>query len=158
MKKTALAATLLLSAALYAGVFDKGQKNVALTVGSGSGYNSNYTIVGLTANYYMMNGLSVGLGYRGWFGGSPTINELDIPVTYVLPLPGKIRPYIGGFYRRTFIGGDYRDYDTYGGRAGISVVQGNGYISAGWVQEWYSIDNGDDSSRGYPEISAGMSF
>ncbi len=143
---------------VHAGVFDKGQKNVALTVGSGSGYNSNYTIVGVTANYYAISGLSVGLGYRGWFGGNPTLNEVDVPVTYFIPLQSRIRPYIGGFYRHTFVSGDDDDYDTYGGRAGISVVQGNGYVSAGWVQERYSRDSGGDSVRGYPEISAGFSF
>ena len=157
MKKTT--GWLVISAlVLHAGVFDKGQKNVALTVGSGSGYNSSYTIVGLSASYYAIGGLSVGLGYRGWFGGSPTLNEIDLPVTYFIPLQSRIRPYIGGFYRHTFVSGDYEDYDTFGGRAGISLVQGNGYISAGWVQEWYSRDSGGDSGRGYPEISAGMSF
>ena len=157
MKKT-MAVMVMTAMAAHAGVFDQGQKNIALTVGAGSGFNNQYTIVGLTANYFALNGLSVGLGYRGWFGGSPTLNEVDLPVTYVLPLQSKIRPYAGGFYRHTFISGDYSDYDTYGGRAGVSFIQGNGYISAGWVQEWYSQDNGDDSSRGYPEISAGMNF
>jgi hypothetical protein len=143
---------------LYAGVFDNGQKNVALTVGSGSGYNSSYTIVGLTANYFALNGLSVGLGYRGWFGGTPTINEVDLPVTYYVPLKKNIRPYAGGFYRHSFISDGFDDYDTYGARAGLSYVKGSGYVSIGWAQEWYSRDNGDKSSRGYPEISAGASF
>lgn len=141
-----------------AGVFDSGQKNVALTVGAGSGFNNNYTIVGVSANYFALNGLSVGLGYRGWFGASPTLNEVDVPVTYYVPLESKVRPYVGTFYRRTFISGNYDDYDMLGARAGISVVQGNGYISAGWVQEWYSQDSGGDNSNGYPEIAAGMSF
>lgn len=141
-----------------AGVFDGGQKNVALTVGAGSGFNNNYTIAGVNANYFALNGLSVGLGYRGWFGASPTLNEVEVPVTYYAPIEYKIHPYVGTFYRRTFISGDYEDYDTFGARAGISMVQGNGYISAGWVQEWYSPASGDDNSRGYPEIAAGVSF
>jgi len=156
MKKVVLIVATVV--ALQAGVFDAGSKNVALTVGSGSGFNSTYTIVGVAANYFALNGLSVGVGYRGWFGASPTLNEVDVPVTYFLPLKSRIRPYGGVFYRHTFIGGDYSDYETYGARAGISYLQGNGYLSAGWVQEWYSISNGDDSSRGYPEISAGFSF
>ena len=144
---------------LHAGVFDNGIKNIALTVGSGSGFNSTYTIVGVTANYFAINGLSVGLGYRGWFGGTPTMNEVDIPVTYYIPLQkSPIRPYAGGFYRHTFISDGYDDYDTYGARGGISYVKGSGYVAVGWVQEWYSIANGDDRTRGYPEITAGMSF
>ncbi len=157
MRKPLLFAALA-AAALHAGVFDSGRKNVAFTVGAGSGYGSSYTIVGLSANYFALNGLSVGLGYRGWLGGDPSINEIDVPVTYYVPVRRNLRPYLGGFARHTFISGDYDDYETYGGRAGISYVQGNGYFSLGWVQEWYSRDNGDDSSRGYPEITAGMSF
>ncbi len=157
MKKTAMALALA-GSAVYGGVFDSGHRNIALTVGAGSGYGSSYTIVGLTANYFALNGLSVGLGYRGWLGGDPAINEVDVPVTWYVPVNGYLRPYAGGFYRHTFIGGDYSDYDTWGGRAGISVVQGNGYFSVGWVQEWYSHDNGDDTTRGYPEVTAGMSF
>lgn len=149
---------LLAAAVLNADVFDEGTKNVALTVGSGSGFNTTYTIVGVGINYFALNGLSVGVGYRGWFGGSPTMNEIDLSATYFIPLKSEIHPYVGGLYRHTYISGDYSDYDTFGGRAGVSYVKGNGYVAVGWVQEWYSNDNGDDSSRGYPEITAGVSF
>jgi len=157
MKKTVLGLGVAASL-LNAGVFDAGTKNVAVTVGSGTGFDTTYTIVGVGAGYFAANGLAVGIGYRGWFGGYPTMNEIDLPVTYYVPLRTQIRPYAGGFYRHTFISGGYSDYDTFGARAGIAYEKGNGYVSAGWVQEWYSIANGDDSSRGYPEIAAGISF
>jgi hypothetical protein len=157
MKKVT-AGVLLVALSATAGVFDDGTTNVALTVGNGSGFNNTYTIVGVTASYFLLNGLSVGLGYRGWFGATPTMNEVDVPVTYFIPLKNPIRPYVGGLYRHTFISGDYSDYNTFGVRAGISYVEGKGYVAAGWVQEWYSEANGDDSTRGYPEISAGISF
>lgn len=156
MKKVVLA--VLAAAALQAGVFDQGSKNVAVTLGSGSGYNNNYMILGVAANYFALNGVSAGVGFRGWLGGTPRIYEVDVPVTYYVPLQSQIRPYVGAFYRRTFISDGFSDYDTYGARAGAAYVQGNGYISIGWVQEWYSISNGDDSSRGYPEVAAGFSF
>ena len=148
----------LAAACASAGVFDAGTTSVGLTVGSGSGFDNTYTIVGVGVSYFLENGLAVGVGYRGWFGASPTMNEVDLPVTYYVPLQSRVRPYAGAFYRHTFISGDYSDYDTYGARVGIAYVEGSGYVAAGWVQEWYSNANGDDSSRGYPEIAAGISF
>jgi len=141
-----------------AGVFDNGTKNVAVSVGSGTGFNNTYTIVGVSANYFMLSGLSVGVGYRGWFGGTPTMNEVDVPITYYLPLSGPFRPYVGAFYRHTFISDNYEDYETVGARGGIAYIEGNGYLSIGWAQEWYSRSNGDKLSRGYPEITGGISF
>jgi len=143
---------------LRAGVFDKGTMGAAVTVGSGTAYNSNYTILGISANYFMINGLSLGLGYRGWFGGTPTLNEIDVPVTYFVPLQSNVRPYGGVFYRYTFVSDNYSDYNTYGARAGISFVQGRGYFAAGWAQEWYENAEGNKGTNGYPEIMAGISF
>ncbi|WP_345970622.1 hypothetical protein WCX72_02080 [Sulfurimonas sp. HSL1-6] len=143
---------------LHAGVFDAGTKSVALTVGTGSGFDSTYTIVGVSANYFAFNGLSVGVGYRGWFGGTPTMNEVDLPVTYYLPLSPTFRPYAGVFYRHTFISGHYDDYETVGARAGIAYAEGRAYLSVGWAEEWYSRSNGDTIRRGYPEITAAISF
>jgi len=153
-----LMAALVMAGSVQGADFEKGQKYVSFSVGAGSGFNTTYTIVGVSASYFVLRGLSVGAGYRGWFGGTPTMQEIELPVTYFLPLEGKVRPYVGGFVRHTFISSGYTDYDTYGARAGISYIEGKGYVSAGWVQEWYSNDNGSDSSRGYPEIAAGLKF
>jgi len=56
------------------------------------------------------------------------------------------------------IGGDYDDYDSYGGRIGITMqTSSSAYMSVGWVHE--VTENGDNvSSRSYPEVSAGISF
>jgi len=157
MKKFFMA-LLIVTVCVRADVFDEGTMGAAVTVGSGTGYNSTYTILGISANYFMLNGLSVGVGYRGWFGGTPTMNEIDLPVTYYVPLKSNVRPYGGVFYRYTFVSGDYSDYNTYGARAGISYVQGRGYFAAGWAQEWYENAEGNKGTNGYPEIMAGISF
>lgn len=138
--------------------FEKGQKNISFTVGAGSGFNTTYTIVGVTASYFVTDGLAVGLEYRGWLGGTPTMHEVGLPVTYYAPPIKSIRPYAGTFMRQTFISDGYSDYQTYGARAGVAMSKGRGYVSLGWVQEWYSNDNGSDDTRGYPEIAAGASF
>ncbi|MHC3993642.1 hypothetical protein ACXWTF_02360 [Thiomicrolovo sp. ZZH C-3] len=156
--KKALSVITAAAMTLAAGVFDSGTTTVGASVGSGSGYNSTYTIVGVSASYFVLNGLSAGVGYRGWFGGTPTMSELELPVTYFIPLSPALHPYAGAFYRHTYISGDYQDYETVGLRGGIAYTEGQGYIAAGWVQEWYTRSNGDEISRGYPEISIGISF
>ncbi len=157
MKK--LIIVMLLSTVLFGALFEKGSKNVGVNIGAGSSYGHNYTIAGVSASYFVMDNLMTGLEYRGWFGGDPMINELSIPVTYYLPIHEKFLPYVGGFYRRTFINDSNIDnYNVYGVRAGVSMItSGNSYASFGWVQEYYDNSYGD-SSNGYPEIAVGLSF
>jgi hypothetical protein len=160
MKKLFLAVAL--AASLYGDIFSQGGKNFGVTLGTSHSYGTTYTIVGVSASYFIVDNLLAGLEYRGWFGGEPSINEVSVPFTYMVPLQGKFRPYLGGFYRHTFMGSsdyiDYEDYDVYGGRVGVSMINGrNSYFSVGWVQEYYDNDIGE-SSNGYPEFAVGMSF
>jgi hypothetical protein len=149
---------LLLSSSLFANPFAKGGTSLGLVVGSGSAYNSSYTVLGINASYFVIDNLLTGIEYRGWFGASPTINEVSVPVTYIAPIHKKFRPYLGSFYRRTFVSSTSRvpssEYDVYGVRAGISVVtSSSSYASLGWVEEFY-----ENSSNSYPEIVVGISF
>ena len=151
---------LLLTSSIYAGgIFTVGHKNFGFSVGQSSGYGHNYTVVGINANYFVTDNLSVGGGYTGWFGDDPKINEINIPVTYYVPTESTYRPYAGVIYRHTFIDAPYKDHDVYGGRVGVAIVMGaNAFMRIGWVQEYY--DNGQDGSksRGYPEINVGFTF
>jgi hypothetical protein len=157
MKKIVLA--LLITTALFSALFEQGSKNVGVTMGAGSNYGSNYTILGVNASYFIVDNVMTGLEYRGWFGGDPMINELSVPVTYFIPLHKKFLPYIGGFFRRTFVDSSQVDsYNVYGARVGVSMVtSGNSYASFGWVQEYYDTSYGD-SSDCYSEIAVGLSF
>jgi hypothetical protein len=151
---------LFLTSAIHAGgLFSVGHKNFGFTVGSSTGYGNTYTVVGINANYFITDNLSVGAGYTGWFGDDPKINEISFPVTYYMPTESSYKPYVGAVYRHTFIDEPYDDHDVYGGRLGVAIVTGsNSFMSIGWVQEYY--DNGVDGSdsRGYPEINAGFTF
>ncbi len=157
MKKTVL--ILFMTSTIYAGgLFSVGHKNFGFSVGSSSGYGNTYTVVGINANYFVTDNLSVGAGYTGWFGNDPKINEINIPITYYLPIEGNYKPYAGVIYRHTFIDDPYKDHDVYGGRVGIAIVTGaNAFMSIGWVQEYYD-DGINSESRGYPEINAGFTF
>ncbi|NOZ91147.1 MAG: hypothetical protein GXO60_07700 [Epsilonproteobacteria bacterium] len=162
MKKILLAT--ILSSSIYAGgIFSVGHKNISVTAGTDSAYGNTYSVLGINAHYFVVDNLSVGLSFSSWLGSDPSINQLTVPITFHIPIENlPFRPYIGGFYSRTMMGHDenynYSNYDSYGGRAGVTMQTGTGtYVSMGWVQE--VTENGDDvSSRGYPEVSAGISF
>jgi len=155
----------LLSASLaWSGVYVQGSKNFGLSVGSGSlsvARKTNvYTIVGVSANYFVVDNLSLGFGVRAWLGNSPSIQEVTVPVTYFIPLHETYRPYLGVFVRHTFVESPFDDYNSYGGRAGVAMkLSDNAYMSLGWVQEFHDKDVfGNNSSSGYPEITIGIAF
>ena len=160
MKKLLLLPIMIasLNAADISTLFSQGQKNFGFGVGASSGYGTDYTVVGANFNYFIQNNLSVGIGYQGYFGGDPKINELSIPLTYYYPLNTQYHPYIGGIYRHTFIDEPYEDYDVIGGRVGIAMTMGeNTYMQVGWVQE-HRTHGDDEQDKGYPEISMGFVF
>ncbi len=159
MKKIIL--LLLTSSAIYAegGVFSVGSKNVGFTLGTDNSFGNNYTVLGATVNYFIVDNLSLGASYQAFLGGTPDINQVTVPVTYHLPLENTTyRPYLGAFYNKTFMEKPYNDYDIYGGRAGLSVqTSQNSFMSFGWVQEFSNTGN-DNDNRGYPEFTGGFSF
>lgn len=156
----------VMSSMLYGDIFLKGNKTIGVTLGSGSvDYGrfrgtENYTILGLSGSYFVTDDLSVGLGYRHWFGGSPSIDEVTVPVTYFVPVHPKYRPYGGAFYRQVFMGDGYDDDSVYGVRGGLTVrLSSHSYLGVGWVQEYYADCSGrDECSSGYPEFLISFSF
>jgi hypothetical protein len=159
MKKIILIVTLLLSNILAESLFSSGNKQWGLTVGSSNNFNQTYTVAGVNVNYFIVDNLSLGTDYKGFFGASPQIHQITVPVTYHVPLESTTyRPYLGAFFNRTFLEKPFDDYNIYGGRAGFSIQTSiNSFMSLGWVQEFGN--SGDDiENQGYPEISAGFSF
>lgn len=169
MKRIILVLTVLSSLSV-ADTFDAGSKSIGITVGSGSvsysggvtvGTNvENYFIVGVSGDYFIRDDLSIGLGLRSWTGGTPTIQQVTLPVTYYMPTHTSYRPYLGAFYRYTYIGSDnYDNYSSAGGRAGVAILFDSGYAGFGWTQEVYlNRDNMSNNSSGYPEAVIGFSF
>lgn len=147
----------------HADIYLQGNKNFGFTLGSGSlklgPFTKGYTIVGVSANYFVVDNLELGLGVRAWLGNTPSLQELTLPATYYIPVHEKYRPYLGAFVRHTFIE-NYDDYNSYGVRAGLAVeLSERAYMSFGWVQEFYEKDPfGSSQSNGYPEISIGVVF
>ena len=147
--------------------FGEKTASIGVTVGSGSVAYSldgvtevqNYYIAGVSGDYFVIENLSIGLGYRGWFGGEPTIHQLTTPVTYYIPTGTQYRPYLGAFYRYTYFDGSVEDYNSVGGRAGLAIMFRSGYVGFGWVHEYrLSADDLTDNQSGYPEVVVGFSF
>ena len=120
-----------------AGAFSKGRVHFGVTAGSGSAFDDDYIVLGVGASYYLLDGLGVGIHYEWWSGGDPDITKWTGAVQYVFHQMQPVKPYVGGFYRRTDIDG-LPDLDSVGGRAGIYIgAARNAYIGVGVVYENY---------------------
>ena len=140
---------------LQASPFSQGSQSVAIIAGSGRAFNEDYLILGLGYGYYVVKGLELGIDAQFWLSGDPSINKLSPKITYVFTQPKRIKPYVGAFYRRTFIDG-LDDLDSIGYRAGLNIMgQGNFFFGIGAVYEEYrdcSETTYSDCSSTYPEI------
>jgi hypothetical protein len=135
---------------------------LSLLLGTGSTRTDRYFILGGGLGYFVLDGLELGLEYEAWLFGSPVMNRLSPETRYVFYMVPTIKPYVGFFYRHTFIK-KYDDLDYLGGRLGLFVApeRSSAYIGAGAVYEHQlackkteSIDCDD----WYPEVSVGVSF
>jgi hypothetical protein len=146
-----------------AGPFSRGSVRLSLMVGSGFTATDDYLILGAGLGYFLVDGLEIGLDYDIWFLADPVLNRLSPGVRYVFHQIPVIKPYVGGFYRHTFVGSGYEDFDYLGARLGIFYVpQSRGvYVGGGAVYEhMLSCKNSAfiDCDNWYPEIFVGVSF
>ncbi len=139
--------------------FTKGSTSLGVVAGSGSFGNENYIILGVGVGYYVLPGLELGIDLQHWFSGDPSITKLSPQIRYVFTQMKVIKPYVGVFYRRTFIE-SLDDADSFGYRAGAYFSAKSGvYIGGGIVYEEYT-DCGRfvECSNTYPEILFTVSF
>jgi len=118
-----------------AGAFDKGTLHTTIIGGNGEAFEDNYFILGVGLGYYVLDGLEIGLDYQTWLGGDADIQKVSPSIRYVWDMDAALKPYVGTFYRRTFIE-DFDDRDSYGYRAGLYMPAGrNLYIGVGLVYD-----------------------
>ena len=138
--------------------FSEGSTTVGVVAGSGTAFNDDYVILGVGLGYYLLPGLELGLDVQHWFSGEPSITKVSPQIRYVFTQPKVVKPYLGVFYRRTFIE-DIRDYYSFGYRAGAYFSANNGvHIGAGIVYEDESDCPVSDCSNTYPEVLFTVSF
>jgi len=140
------------------GAFAKGRKRVGFYGGAGTTLDQTYFILGAGAGYYLADGLEVGLDFEGWLFEDPTITKLTPQIRYVFWQPAKLKPYVGAFWRQTWISGAFSDYSSWGGRAGVAYASGRNYVALGVVHERFDEDMFADSSATYPEFAIWISF
>ena len=149
------------TAADVAGVFGRGRTHFVATAGTGYAFDQSYFVIGLGATYYLVDGLNVGLFAESWTGADPHLYKLTPSVQYVFYQVPTVKPYLGAFYRRTYVS-NLPDISSYGGRAGAYVAAGRrAYIGAGVVYESYVDCNKAvyrSCSDTYPEISFTVAF
>jgi hypothetical protein len=149
------------TASEVAGVFSKGRTNLVITAGSGYAFNESYLVLGLGVGYYVLDGLNLGLSVESWSGSNPGLYKVTPSVQYVFHQIPKLSPYIGAFYRRTYVDG-MSDINSVGGRAGVYLAAGrSAYVGLGAVYESYLDCNQTvyrSCSDTYPEVSFMISF
>ena len=144
-----------------AGIFGKGRTQLFVSGGSGSAFGNNYFVLGAGLTYYALNGVGVGVALERWSGSDPTVTKLTGSLQYVFYQLRAVKPYLGGFYRRTYISGE-SSLDSIGGRAGVYIRAGqNAYVGLGGVYESYqdcteSVYRKCNST--YPEVSFTFAF
>ena len=140
-------------------VFSQNSVSVGIKLGSASIGSEDYTILGLSGSYFVLDDLSVGLGYEKWYSGNPDIRKVTVESTYFIPASEEVRPYLGLLYRRIMIGDGLDDVNAYGYRAGVAFVKGRLVLSAGIVQERYESNQVIfNDTQTYMEAAVGISF
>ena len=138
--------------------FSKGATSVGIVAGSGTAFRDDYIILGVGVGYYVMDGLELGIDVQHWFSGDPAITKVSPQIRYVFAQPKVVKPYVGVFYRRTFIE-DLENDNSFGYRAGAYFSGNNGvYIGGGIVYEEYQDCQFTECSTTYPEILISVSF
>jgi len=144
--------------------FSRNSTSLGVFVGSGRTFNDDYIILGVSAGYYVAEGLELGIDLQRWYSGEPTITKVSPQIRYVFTRAQSIKPYVGAFYRRTsfddFDGIEIDDQDSFGYRVGAYFSSGNRvYIGAGVVYEEYEdCSRVTDCSTSSPEILFTVSF
>lgn len=142
--------------------FGRGSVRLTLLFGTGSTVTDTYFILGGGLGYFVLDGLEVGLDYEAWLFGTPVMQRLSPEIRYVFHMVPVVKPYIGFFYRHTFIK-KYDDFDYLGGRVGVYVApeQSRVYFGGGAVYEHMLSCTSDafiDCDQWYPEVTIGVMF
>jgi hypothetical protein len=149
------------NAADVAGVFSQGRTHFVVSGGTGYAFDETYLVLGLGVSYYVIDGLNVGLTIESWSGSDPRLVKVTPSAQYVFHRVPVLKPYVGGFYRRTYVEGR-SDLDSFGGRAGVYLEAGrNAYLGVGAVYESYADCSSSvyrSCSSTYPEVSFTVAF
>lgn len=151
--------TTAVNAAGMGSAFSGGTTSFGIIASSTRQFDNDYVVLGVNFGYYVIDGLELGIEVQHWFSGEPSISKVSGQAKYVFTQLPAIKPYIGTFYRQTFID-DFEDEISFGGRVGAFFSDNNGvYVGAGIVYERYQdCDRFIDCSTTYPEVLMSVNF
>jgi hypothetical protein len=126
-------------------------------------FGDTYFAIGANASYYVLDGVSVGLGatYQFANGGGPSVEIVTPAVRYAakpLLAYSPIVPYVGAFYSHYFIGDAYADEDAIGASAGGLYVSGRSVLGLGVAVEHLVSSCTTDCTQVYPDLTIGIAF
>lgn len=135
---------------------------VTAVVGLGVTNTDDYLILGAGVGYFIVDGLEIGLDYEAWLIGSPVMNRISPETRYVFHMVKVVKPYVGAFYRHTFVSG-FDDLDYIGARGGVYFAPPSGVFFAGGGIVYEHLLNCSDQlfvncDEVYPEVFVGASF
>jgi hypothetical protein len=146
-----------------AGPFSRGSIRLTLLIGTGSTVREDYLIVGGGVGYFVADGFELGVDYEAWILASPVFHRLSPEARYVFHMIPVIKPYVGVFYRHTFVADDYEDMDHVGARGGLFYVPKGGRVFVGGGAIYERLLDCEETSlvdcdEVYPEIFFGVSI
>jgi hypothetical protein len=143
------------------GPFKRGSRRLTLLLGTGYTGNETYFILGAGFGVFLADGLELGLDYEAWLFGEPVMHRLSPETRYIFHMVPTVKPYVGVFYRHTFVN-DFSDLNYVGARAGLYIVpkRSRVFIGGGAVYErLLDCENSYvDCDNVYPEITFGISL
>jgi hypothetical protein len=141
--------------------FNRGNVSGTIAIGRGEALGNTYTTVGAGIGYMISDGLMAAINGEMWFGDDPDIQKLTPEIRYTFTNVNPVKPYVGGFFTRTFYSG-LDDSNSYGVRGGIYIpFSSNAAMNVGLVYEkLISCDESvyRDCSQVYPEAGLLVSF
>ncbi len=141
--------------------FDRGSIGIEVAAGSMEAFGFRYFGLGAGVDYYVLDGVAVGLFALHEFGGGPSLNQVKPSLTYVAhSLVGQwpFIPYVGGFYKHWFVGDDYDDVDSLGARAGIYYLNQRFLAGLGVAVEQIVSSCENDCTLVSPDVTLGITF
>lgn len=153
-----LGGTFLGPSSAQARFFEQGSVRASLGLGMGAWGEERYFILGPGLGYFVLDGLALELDTQIWFIGDPSIFVLSPGVRYTVTQLGDFKPYLGGFYKHSFIKG-YDDTDGVGMRVGVSWSLSKNLLASGGMVFEHLLDcEGSSCNRFRPELGISLAF
>ena len=146
--------------------YEQGYMTLGFSGGTVRRLDDTQFVIGGSFGYFILDGLELSGGVEAYLFGEPTTWTVTPGIRYVIHQLSTVNPYLGAFYRYSFVGeyknyGDLPDLQSIGARAGISIRTGSAIINVGGVYERYIEANKNyykDNYEIYPEISFGIAL